>query len=94
MKSRTNFDRGTIRHLLCAPLHLHHAERAAHAHAQTVGGGAAFVAVLALSQALQGFVLRVSCATPLGVPTALGEMCTAVVARRKHAYYSVCSSSG
>lgn len=40
---------------------------------QTVGGGAAFVAVLALSQALQGFVLRVSCTTPLGLPTALGE---------------------
>ncbi|CAN0006741.1 unnamed protein product [Pylaiella littoralis] len=39
---------------------------------QTVGGGAAFVAVLALSQALQGLALRVSCSTPLGVPTAIG----------------------
>eukprot|EP00903_Cladosiphon_okamuranus_P017321 g15959.t1 len=39
---------------------------------QTVGGGAAFVAVLALSQALQGLVLRVSCSTPLGLPSALG----------------------
>lgn len=43
------------------------------ARTQTVGGGAAFVAVLALSQALQGFVLRVSCSSPLGLPTALGE---------------------
>ncbi|CAN0102754.1 unnamed protein product [Ectocarpus sp. 12 AP-2014] len=37
-----------------------------------VGGGGAFVAVLALSQALQGFALRVSCSSPLGLPTALG----------------------
>lgn len=31
------------------------------------------MAVLALSQAVQGLVLRVSCNTPLGLPTALGE---------------------
>ena len=43
------------------------------ARVQTVSGGAAFLAVLALSQALQGAVLRVSCATPLGIPTGLGE---------------------
>lgn len=40
---------------------------------QVVGGGAAFVAVLALSQVVQGLALRVSCSTPLGLPTAIGE---------------------
>ncbi|CAM9453900.1 unnamed protein product [Hapterophycus canaliculatus] len=45
---------------------------------QAVGGGVAFVAVLAFSQALQGFALRVSCSTPLGLPTALGFTTVAV----------------
>lgn len=41
--------------------------------AQTLGGGSSFVAVLAISQYFQGAVLRVSCSSPLGLPTALGE---------------------
>lgn len=40
---------------------------------QTLAGGAAFVTVLALSQVFQGVALRVSCTTPLGVPTILGK---------------------
>lgn len=40
--------------------------------AQTLTGGGAFVAVLALSQVFQGAVLRVSCSSPMGLPTVFG----------------------